>query len=200
MSHACRGTRAFAHLVVLGSRIVRNCTSSPVGATVALLAFMTALAPNAAYAIQPGAIKFEMPIDVAFDPDAGVPGEPSNVFVNPCTTETVTLSGTTEVFIYNKVQNNGGFEITLRVRHTGTGVSDTGASYNFHSEESFKFRDVPSGAYQTSTLTKTMLVRQGEMSDHSLDDWMIKQTIRLVIDDNGVMRVERIPALETSCQ
>jgi hypothetical protein len=179
MSHACRGIGAFAHAIVLGSRSVLNRTTSVTAA--ALFASAIIGGPSAAFA-QSGPTKLETPL---FD-----------TYVNPCTGETVTVTGTTDLFLYTKSKNNGSLDVTLRVKHRGTGtaVAFDGSivTYNFHSEETTKFNDVPLGSFESAMLTKTMLVRAGE--EVSEDDWMFKNTVRIKIDDAGniTMSLEKV--------
>jgi hypothetical protein len=183
MSHACRGTRAFAHNIIGASQSVLNCTTSTT-ATVLLFGLVMAAAPNVASA--QGPTKVETPL--------------IDTYVNPCTGESVNVTGTTDLFIYMKVKSNGSTDFTLRIKHRGTGVSlATGASYHFHSEESTKFSDVPPGAFDSAMLTKTMLVREGSL-DGSADDWMFKNTIRLKIDEFGNVLVNREKIIDTCVQ
>ena len=168
MSHACRGIGAFAHAIILGSRSVLNRTTS---ATAAVLLASTVAVPGTALA-QAGPTKLEIPL--------------IDSYYNPCTGETVTVSGTTDLFLYTKVKKSGALDITTRVKHKGTGTALAAdgsiVNYNFHSEETTKFNDVPLGSFESAMLTKTMLVRQGEAAGFSEDDWMFKNTIRIKID------------------
>ena len=171
MSHACRGIGAFAHATFLGSRSVLNRTTS--ATATALL-----LASGAAFA-QSGPTKVETPL--------------IDTYTNACTGETVTVTGTTDLFLYTKSKNNGAIDMTLRVKHKGTGtaVAADGSivNYNYHSEETTKFNDVPLGSFESAMLTKTMLVRQGE--ELSNDDWIFKNTMRIKIDDSGNVTMSR---------
>jgi hypothetical protein len=184
MSHACRGIGAFAHAIVLGYRSVLNRTTS--ATATALLASAIVGAPNMAFA-QSGPTKLETPL---FD-----------TYFNACTGETVTVSGTTDLFLYTKSKNTGAMDFTLRVKHKGTGtaVAADGSivSYNFHSEETTKFNDVPVGSFESAMLTKTMLVRQGEAAGFSEDDWMFKNTMRIKIDDAGNVTMNREKVTDT---
>jgi hypothetical protein len=181
MSHACRGIGAFAHAIVLGSRNVLNRTSPATAAALLLASAVSAAAPGVVFAQGNGPIKVETPLL-----------EPVG---NPCTGETVMVTGTTDLFLYTKVKKSGGIDITVRIKQHGSGTSTAAdgstAYYNFHSEETTKMPDVPPGAFETALLSKTMLVRQGELGDHSQDDWMMKHTVRIKIDEFGNVIMNR---------
>jgi hypothetical protein len=178
MSHACRGIGAFAHAIISGSRSVLNRTTSATAA--AFLAGSVMVAPGIAFA-QSGPIKVETPL---FD-----------TYYNACTGETVTVTGTTDLFLYTKFKKTGGVDITSRIKHKGTGtaVAADGSvvSYDFHSDETVKFNDVPLGSFDSAMLTKTMLVRQGEPAGFSEDDWIVKNTMRIKIDESGNVTMDR---------
>jgi hypothetical protein len=183
MSHACRGIGAFAHAIVLESRSVLNRTASATAAAILVGSVMSAV-PGVALA-QSGPTKVETPL--------------IDTYTNACTGETVTVTGTSDLFLYTKSKNNGSVDFTLRVKHKGTGtaVAADGSivSYNFHSEETTKFNDVPLGSFESAMLTKTMLVRQGE--EFSDDDWMFKNTMRIKIDDAGNITMSREKVTDT---
>ncbi len=178
MSHACRGIGAFAHAINVGSRNVLNRTKSATATALLLASAVTA--PGVAFA-QSGPVKIETPL--------------IDFYLNPCTGETVTVTGTTDLFLYTKMKKSGGIDITTRVKHKGTGTAvaadGTTVTYNFHSEETSKFNDVPLGSFESAMLTKTMLVRQGEAAGFSEDDWMFKNTMRIKIDDSGNVTMNR---------
>ena len=182
MSHACRGIGAFAHAIVLGSRSVLNRTASATAA--ALLVGSFTIAPGVAFA-QSGPTRVESPL--------------YDTYYNACTGETVTVTGTTDLFLYTKSKNNGSIDLTLRVKHKGTGIAVAAdgsiVNYNFHSEETTKFNDVPLGSFESAMLTKTMLVRQGEAVSN--DDWMFKNTMRIKIDDSGNVTMSREKVTDT---
>jgi hypothetical protein len=183
MSHACRGIGAFAHTIILESRSVLNRTASATAAALLVGSVMSA-APAVALA-QSGPTKVETPL--------------IDTFYNACTGESVTVTGTTDLFLYQKSKNNGSIDLTLRIKHKGTGtaVAADGSivNYNFHSEETTKFNDVPLGSFDSAMLTKTMLVRQGE--ELSNDDWMFRNTMRVKIDDSGNVTMQREKAVDT---
>lgn len=183
MSHACRGIGAFAHTIILESRSVLNRTASATAAAL-LVGAMISAAPSAAYA-QSGPTKVETPL--------------IETYYNACTGETVTVAGTTDLFLYTKSKNNGSVDFTLRVKHRGTGTAIAAdgsiVNYSFHSEETTKFNDVPLGSFESAMLTKTMLVRQGE--ELSNDDWMFKNTMRIKIDDSGNVTMSREKVTDT---
>ena len=149
-------------------------------ATAAALLLTSVVAPGLAFA-QAGPTKIELPLIETYE--------------NPCTGEMVTVSGTTDLFLYTKSKNNGAIDFTLRVKHKGTGTAIAAdgsmVNYNFHSEETTKFNDVPLGSFETAMLSKTMLVRQTEDQAFSEDDWMFKNTIRIKIDDSGNVTMSR---------
>jgi hypothetical protein len=179
MSHACRGIGAFAHAIVLASRSVLNRTSA---ATAAALLLVSAAAPGAAFA--QGPTKSELPL--------------IDTYLNPCTGESVMVTGTTDLFIYLKAKKSGALDITTRIKHRGTGVSlTTGATYNFHSDETMKFSDVPTGGFDSAMLTKTMLTRQDAVGEASEEDWMFKNTIRLKIAESGAILIDREKIIDT---
>jgi hypothetical protein len=177
MFNAGRGIGAFAHSLVLESKSVLNRTAS---ATAAALLLASAIAPGAAFA-QAGPTKVEAPL--------------VDAYYNPCTLETVTVNGTTDLFLYTKTKNSGAIDFTLRVKHQGTGTAiaadGSSVNYTFHSEETTKFNDVPLGSFESALLTKTMLVRQGEADGFSEDDWIFKNTMRIKIDDAGNVTMSR---------
>ena len=185
MSHACRGIGAFAHAIVRQSRSVLNRTTSAT-ATALLLGTAIFAAPGVASA-QSGPTKIETPL--------------IDSYVNPCTLETVNVTGTTDLFLYTKVKKSGAMDVTLRVKHQGTGTAIAAdgsiVSYNFHSDETTKFNDVPLGSFDSAFLTKTMLVRQGEVAGFSEDDWIFKNTMRIKIDDAGNVTMSREKILDT---
>jgi hypothetical protein len=172
MSHACRGIRAFAHAIVFRTRVVLHRTS-PATAIAIASALLLSAAP--ASAVQPGAQKFEMPLN--------------QIVTNSCTGEQVQLTGTQEFFFYIKTPN-GTTQFTTRVRTKGTGVSLTdGTTYTYHSEENLKFGDLPPGDVYASVLNKTMLIRHGELVDHSPDDWMFKVLSKVRITETNTVEV-----------
>ena len=183
MSHACRGIGAFAHAIVLGSRSVLNRTTSATAAALLVGSVMSAV-PGVAFA-QAGPTKVETPL--------------VDTYYNACTGETVTVTGTTDLFLYTKSKNNGSVDFTLRVKHRGTGIAVAAdgsiVNYSFHSEETTKFNDVPLGSFESAMLTKTMLVRQGEVLSN--DDWMFKNTVRIMIDDSGNLTMMREKVIDT---
>jgi hypothetical protein len=185
MSHACRGIGAFAHAIISGSKSVLNRTTSAT-ATALLGGLLMSAAPGVAFA-QSGPMKVETPL--------------LDSYYNACTGETVTVIGTTDLFLYTKLKNNGSIDITVRVKHKGTGtaVAADGSivNYNFHSEETQKFNDVPLGSSETAVLSKTMLTRQSETSGFSEDDWMFKNTIRIKIDDSGNVTMDRVKVTDS---
>ncbi len=186
MSHACRGIGAFAHAVVSTSKTVLQRTSRAT-ATAALLGLAMSAAPRVVFADPPLVDKFELPL--------------VQVVPNPCTGETVAVTGTTDFYFYSKAQKNGAFELTFRVKQHGTGIATngSGATYTFHSEESTKLRDVPPGASQFALLSKTMLIRHGELAEITQDDFMMRHTVRIKIDDSGNVLVDRESLTEDPC-
>lgn len=192
MSHACRGIGALAHTVVLGLKSVRNRTSVATGAAL-LIALGMSAAP--VFALRPGATKTEIPL--------------YETFQNPCTGESVLIEGTTTLFIYNREKRNGTFEMTVRVKQEGVGhaidasglpiieADGTDVRYRFHSEETTKFADIPTGASESAVLAKTMLVRKGELPDMSQDDWVFKHVVRIKVDEFGNTTMHRERSLDT---
>lgn len=176
MSHACRGIGAFAHAINFGFGSVLNSTKS---VTAAALLLVSAVAPDVAFA-QSGPTKTEVPL--------------IDTYKNPCTGEVVTITGTTDLFLYTKLKKTGGIDVTTRISHQGTGTSVVDGStvtYTFHSDETAKLTDVPSGGFETAMMTKTMLVRHGG-SGISENDWMFKNTVRIRIDEFGnITMIER---------
>jgi hypothetical protein len=185
MSHACRGIGAFAHAIVLGSRSALNRTTSAT-ATAVLLASALSAAPEVAFA-QSGPVKVETPFVETYE--------------NPCTGEQVTVTGTTDLFLYNKIKKTGAMDITTRIKQRGTGTAialdGSIVNYDFHSDETMKFNDVPLGSFDSAMLTKTMLVRQGELAGLSEDDWMFRNSVRIKIDDSGNVTMNREKLTET---
>lgn len=178
MSHACRGIGAFAHAIVLASRSVLNRTTA---ATAAALLIGSAAAPGAAFA-QSGPIKAEMPL--------------VDSVLNPCTNELVDVTGTIDTFIYQKVKKTGAQDLTVRIKNRGTGISQTtGAVYNYQSDETTKFNDVPLGSFDSAMMIKTMLTRQDGVATDA--DWMFKNTMRIKIDDSGNVIINREKIADT---
>lgn len=177
MSHSCRGIGAFAHAINFGFGSVLNRTKSATAA--ALLVASAVASPGVAFA-QSGPSKTEVPL--------------IDTYENPCTGEVVTISGTTDLFLYTKLKKTGGIDVTMRISHKGTGTSvvdGSAVTYTFHSDETSKLTDVPSGGFESAMMTKTMLVRHGG-SGISENDWMFKNTLRIRIDEFGnISMIER---------
>jgi hypothetical protein len=185
MSHACRGIGAFAHTVVFGSWSVLNRTSAAT-ASAFLLASAIMASPGVAFA-QSGPTKVETPL--------------IDTYINPCTLEQVTVTGTTDLFLYTKPKKTGALDITLRIKHQGTGtaVAADGSivNYHFHSDETSKLSDVPAGGFESAMLTKTILVREGSVAGLSADDWMFRNSIRIRVDEFGNVTMFRDKLLDT---
>src|SRR6266850_2428735 len=94
----------------------------------------------------------------------------AEMILNPCTNEMVTIVGSTNLTLYTKVQKNGALDVTLRIASKGDGTAQSAyggglVPYRFHSVETTRTRDVPSGAFELAALAKTMLIRKGELGE-----------------------------------
>src|SRR5688572_10443235 len=105
MSHACLGIGAFVHV----SNVRLECVLNRIKATAAAALRLTSdVAPGRPFA-QAGPTKIELAL--------------IDTYENPCPGEMVTVSGTTDLFLYTKSKNNGAIDFTLRVKHKGTGTA-----------------------------------------------------------------------------
>jgi hypothetical protein len=116
---------------------------------------------------------------------------------NPCTQETVFITGEAVLFSSTKLTKNGTLEATFRIKVNaeGTAISATGetVAYVLRSDETTKLGDFANGGLEAVVLAKSLLVRKGaDGQEFPTDsDWLVKQTMRIKLDSLGNAVVDR---------
>lgn len=123
---------------------------------------------------------------------------------NPCTTETVLLSGTVTTTITVSLTGSDQLRVDVDAVDKGTGVGTNPLivppnTYSFsdsqHFDAKFTIPSDPASITESSFSDKLFL-----KGAKALDNWMVKRTIKLHINANGVATVAGITLDSDTCK
>ena len=107
----------------------------------------------------------------------------SRVDTNPCTGETIPVTGTLHVDVVTNASTSGNFLVHESDKESVTGTAlQTGASYVGETEAVFDYT-VAAGSTYTHDLT-VLMIRQGETLP--ADDYYVHTLMHMTVDANGV--------------
>jgi hypothetical protein len=119
----------------------------------------------------------------------------STQVLNTCTGEMVNITGVQTTTSLTKIDNSGGFHISLAMVTKGTGIGvDTGTSYPYQENDLFKVYLGSSGSAMTTIRMKSRLKGPG-----SIDNWDLTFMVHLTINANGIAS-SVIDTFETTCR
>lgn len=126
---------------------------------------------------------------------------------NPCTGEA--LVGTSRILVIHyplRLDGSGGVHLTLRVltHSEATSVGVNPRKHRSNHETGAELNAPSSGTLEATQTINQVLVRQGEDQSSTLplssdDDFMLKQTMHMTFNSNGILTADVLNGHETEC-